>query len=324
MTLILQITEIPENESIKSRVVVLPPQGGTLGTAFDCTIQLPDRSQQIAPIHGRIVPKTKGMFLEPASSQLHILINNQPLAFGRPSRLEDGAVINIGGYTLLVTEARKKSKPPSKTEESGLPPTPTDTSPHFSAKGVFTEDPFGEDPFDGMNSDPFATRPDVQPTQQTANRFAPNAVFEEDNIPTIEPEQRFEPESKTQNQSQQGNQRGQSVARLSDSEFIEATRQDDQKFGRLVRMIEESNTRVSQQQTQLFKALDDTLNNFLEEFSPDQLEEKFSDYHPSRFFRNKKHYWNMYRRDFQRRHSKKEFHRLFKAMLLDNLQKHND
>jgi predicted component of type VI protein secretion system len=329
MTLILQITEIPENESIKSRVVVLPPQGGTIGTAFDCTLQLPDRSQQIAPIQGRFRPSQQGMMLEPAASQLQIMVNNRPLVYGRPTRLEDGAVINIGGYTLLATESGKKNKAPA-AHASEQTEKPTESTPHFSAKGVFAEDPFGDDPFDGMNADPFASssEPASFSEESTASPFTQSdQFFEEDNIPTIEPEPRFvsedEPEP-AQRRSNNEYRQNKSVARLSDSEFIEATRQDDQKFGRLVSMIEESNARASQQQAQLFKALDETLNAFLEEFSPEQLEEKFSDYYPSRFFRNKKHYWDMYQRDFQRRHSKNEYHRLFKAMLLDNLQKQND
>ena len=59
MTITIQLTEIPPNETVTNRVITLPPNGGSFGTAFDCTIQLPDRSERVSGVHGHFVSKNK-------------------------------------------------------------------------------------------------------------------------------------------------------------------------------------------------------------------------------------------------------------------------
>jgi predicted component of type VI protein secretion system len=75
----------------------------------------------------------------------------------------------------------------------------------------------------------------------------------------------------------------------------------------------------------LFDALDKTLDQFLNEFAPNQLENQFSEFVSGGFFSSKdKKYWKIYRKHFQHRQDNGDFRRQFKAMFMENMQKQSE
>ena len=63
-----------------------------------------------------------------------------------------------------------------------------------------------------------------------------------------------------------------------------------------------------------------TLTTFINEFAPEHLEDVFDDFGTPFFVQKEKQYWRSYRKSFGRRLDKGEYHRLFKALLLENMQ----
>ncbi|MGR5457128.1 type VI secretion system-associated FHA domain protein, partial [Vibrio alfacsensis] len=68
------------------------------------------------------------------------------------------------------------------------------------------------------------------------------------------------------------------------------------------------------QHDQLFAALEQTIEQFLDEFCPEQLESQFNEYVGNSLFVNKEtRYWRIYRKTFERRQKNGDFRRRFKA-----------
>lgn len=58
----------------------------------------------------------------------------------------------------------------------------------------------------------------------------------------------------------------------------------------------------------------------MNEFSPEHLEDVFDDFGTPFFVQKEKQYWRSFRKSFNRRLDKGEYHRLFKALLIENMQ----
>lgn len=206
MTITIQLTEIPRNETVPSRVFTLPKAGGSFGSAFDCTIQLPDRSAQVAPLHGRFVANKTQMMVE-AVNGASIKINGEPLASGRLTAIEDGTMLQVADYILLIsqTESFESAQPNeiinenspqrahfsleglmmddndelqmkhnnrtvSDLQSSSITSEPEqEQKPHFASSGVFSDDPFADDPF---NDDEL----NLQDTQTDSSEVKQNTV----------------------------------------------------------------------------------------------------------------------------------------------------
>jgi len=342
MTITIQLTEIPSNETVTNRVFTLPKNGGNLGSAFDCTIQLPDRSEQVAAIHGRFIPHKQTMTLE-AINGCKISINGLPLASGRAVTIDDGTIIQVADYILLVSQTGQDEYPSSVDEEASalksdshfsLGDFQTDDSdddlvmknnkqttnsydnlsqnlsqeqaPHFAASGVFSDDPFDEDPF---NDEELSLN--VEPEQESIDI---SASIEEGTIEQMERQDHRDDFNYDEQAFQPATLQGRKL------QTQDNDRTNNPQLDKLVSLLGSQLVSANDQQSNLFKALDKTLSSFLDEFSPLHLEEIYNDFGTPMFIAKEKQYWRMYRKSFNRRVDKGDYHRLFKALLLENMQ----
>jgi len=347
MTITIQLTEIPQNESVDNRIFTLPKTGGDFGAAFECLIQLPDRSGEVADIHGQFVASKQGMTIE-ATNGNRISINGNVLASGRTAVIEDGTMIEIADYTMLISQIdsedvfevgeqtihplnennhfslddlqandnddvvmiHNKQKSNNAMNDNDKPHLPNQ-QPHFTAKGVFSDDPFDEDPF--KDEDISLISDEEIPTTKHSE------LENNENIETLTPGLNqedidsevicFESSMIEPSNSKQHRQENPNL--------------DNAKVDQLVTLLGNQITTANQQQASLFAAIDKTLSTFIEEFSPKHLEDVYSDFGTPLFVQKESQYWRSYRKSFNRRADKGEYHRLFKALLLENMQLDN-
>jgi len=346
MAITIQLTEIPQNEHVTNRVFSLPKQGGTFGSSFDCIIELPDRSGQVAATHGRFIADKSNMMVEALNGH-KITINGSSLVPGRLFPIEDGSMIEVADYTMLVSlvksiEAEEDSdisintkikdvyfsleelnnddfdeNIKMKTNERHINrgeqmSQEQDQQPHFMNNGVFIDDPFDEDPFKdeeiSLKSEseiPSVAKVSSEEEPSQFTKITPE--FEEDDNVIFE------------NQSIQKKNVNEEHSNTVTNNSVNSAVNNNQ-IDHLVRLLDTQIVSASEQQSKLFKALDKTLTTFIEEFSPAHLEDVYSDFGTPLFASKEKQYWRLYRKSFSRRLDKGEYHRLFKALLLENMQ----
>jgi len=346
MAITIQLTEIPQNEHVTNRVFSLPKQGGTFGSSFDCMIELPDRSGQVAATHGRFVANKSNMMIEALNGH-NITINGASLAPGRLAPIEDGSMIEVADYTMLVSlvksiEAEEESETSinSKNKDvhfslEGLNNDDFDENikmktsehhinqgeqmsqdqeqqPHFINNGVFVDDPFDEDPFKdeeiSIKTESEIPAAKINSEEQSAQFSKIMPEFEEENTVVFE-NKPLQKQTVTNDENNPVN-----------NNAVSNNSVNNKQLDHLVRLLDTQIVSASEQQSKLFQALDKTLTTFIDEFSPAHLEDVYSDFGTPLFASKEKQYWRLYRKSFNRRLDKGEYHRLFKALLLENMQ----
>jgi len=339
MSITIQLTEIPINESVPNRIVTLAKTGGNFGSAFDCDIQLPDRSGQVAAKHGCFVANKDKMMIH-AYSGLSITIQGTPLAPGKSATIEDGTIIGIADYIMLVSVVANID---SEQEDNDLAIKPDqnyqayfshsslddddledtiamiddndsmikgqtmtqDKTPHFAASGVFSDDPFEDDPF---KDEDISFNVNGQ-TSLEENIFAEEAESIEMFIAQESDDDDAEVILMNKN-----------LIKTADQGINHANEDKSQEIKQLVSLLENQIVNNNDQQSKIFQAIDKTLTTFINEFSPAHLEDVFDDFGTPFFVQKEKQYWRSYRKSFSRRLDKGEYHRMFKALLLENMQ----
>lgn len=104
MTISIQLVEVPENEKVPSRQIILPANGGTIGRAYDCTLVLPDFDRKLSRKHIRIDLSPQGSFQVTDLSINGATLNQQPLNRGIAQQINDGDILKLGDYTLLLSD----------------------------------------------------------------------------------------------------------------------------------------------------------------------------------------------------------------------------
>jgi predicted component of type VI protein secretion system len=332
MTITIQLTEIPDNETVTTRVFTLPDRGGDFGTNFDCFIKLPDRTGQVASVHGHFVIHNEKMSVESVNGN-KIKLNGIALASGRTTEINDGTMIEVFDYIMLVSktgddaieetymnnEDDMETKSPfslsssemsddnviMKNNTDGIKEQAFDdenmvNEPHFSSTGVFSDDPFDDDPF--KDEDIY-----LNETLSEDTIYA----TKDDNPVIIEDSGTLHVNSETLKISPQ---------RYDNSANVVNDDKTQENINQLISLLDRQLVSKNDQQSQLFKALEKTLSTFLEEFSPQHLTEEFSDFGTPFFVNKEQQYWRLYRKSFNRRMKKGDYTRLFKALLLENIQ----
>ncbi|MFC3152728.1 type VI secretion system-associated FHA domain protein [Litoribrevibacter euphylliae] len=335
MTISIQLVEVPENEQVLTRQVAFPSMGGTIGRAFDCTLVLPDFSRFLSRVHAEIVPCADGSggYELINRSANGLTVNVQPLSKGKRIALFDGDVIKLGGYVLLVSDLNSALSKPSPVKASGesnqtplsQPSTeqPTESpfkhnlvdqddfmspfgqeetlvSPsmsteeqsvgEFSVEHVQSDDPFGDDPFsenDMTLKEPRDTRADM--------------LDDDLNIPVLE---------------------AQSLARETSPSLRSREQQMFQENLKLLTKLVEQQKPARREnigREKLMACLQVTLDRFLETLTPQTLEEEFDDYLSGWGSKDKK-YWDLYRKQFNRKLKQGDFRRQFLAMFVEELR----
>ncbi len=337
MAITIQLTEIPTNEHVPSRIITLPVQGGDFGSAFDCDIQLPDRTGKVAAKHGSFIVKKDKMVVQ-AYGGLSLSIQGIALAPGKSTPIEDGTIIGVADYIMLVSvivdtddtsEDNDVTSEPAQQYQAyfsskSLDEEPfedtiamideddsrvegqtmtQDKTPHFTSSGVFSDDPFEDDPFKdeeiSLNVDEHATQ--SQSFSENNESVETFVADENDDVDVIFMDKALV--KTVDRESSQSNEEG-----------------GGKQISQLVSLLENQITSNNDQQSKIFQVLDETLTTFINEFSPAHLEDIFDDFGTPFFVQKEKQYWRSYRKSFNRRLDKGEYHRLFKALLLENMQ----
>lgn len=310
MTISIHLISVPSDEVVTSRVVYLPKTGGEFGRATSCDISLPDQSKRISRVHGSIRLTDNGYCVK-STGQNSAVLNDKNMVQGKEYPLNDGDILKVENYTMLVSTLVTSNQAQDEVKDDTLfsepfslqldndeidfleeEPTPVNSqkSSPFSEDNVLSDDPFAADPFEDLDADVIAAHVEV------------------DDIHVKVPQN---PEA---------------------SEFLPV----DSKVGapieasleKLLSMTEKNHKYLRNptlHHDALFEALEKTVDQFLNEFAPNQLERQFSDYISGGMFTNKeKKYWKIYRKHFQHRQDNGDFRRQFKALFMENMQKQRE
>ncbi|CAM3629484.1 FHA domain-containing protein [Vibrio aquimaris] len=310
MTISIHLISVPSDEVVTSRVIYLPEAGGEFGRSTSCDIALPDQSKRISRVHGNI-RRTEVGYSVKSTGQNAASLNDKAMVRDKDYPLNDGDILKVESYTMLVSTLVSTKPPQDRDEDSAMFSEPfslqidnddtdflDETAPsvsnekkgNFTQEGVLTDDPFAADPFEDLE--------DVLISQH----------IEKD-----------EPDSNP-------------VHQASDPELLPASTKDDSPIEtslEKILSITEKNQKYLANPTLhhelLFKTLDQTVDQFLNDFSPNQLEKQFDGYISGGIFTSKqKKYWRIYRKHFQHRQDNGDFRRQFKALFMENMQKNRE
>ncbi|GLT17785.1 hypothetical protein GCM10007938_15630 [Vibrio zhanjiangensis] len=310
MTISIHLISVPSDEVVTSRVVYLPEAGGDFGRSTSCDISLPDQSKRISRVHGSIRLTESGYSVK-STGQNAASLNDKPMTKDKEYPLNDGDILKVERYTMLVSTLISSKQTDEETKETPLfpesfslqldnddtdfledssPSASSETPSHFAQQGVLSDDPFAADPFEDLDSDLISRH--TEPDEPDLNR----------------------------------------VHQTSDPELLPASTKADTPIEtslEKILSITEKNQRYltnpALHHELLFKALDQTVDQFLNDFSPLELERLFNNYISGGLFTSKeKKYWKIYRKHFQHRQENGDFRRQFKALFMENMQKNRE
>ncbi|WP_064609342.1 type VI secretion system-associated FHA domain protein [Photobacterium sp. J15] len=309
MPLSIRIISSPEGESISEWNKSFPEDGGDIGRAFGAAMQLSDARREVSGTHAIIRKTSRGyQVMDNSTNGLFINGSASPLGKGNQSTLNDGDVLDIGKYRLLVSCFIPEQ---AKAQD-------------FSAAGQGNS-VFGDDPF--SNEAEAFPEPQVVQAEESAFTFAAAthevvaddpflaeevekrterrefdlsfSAFDDDpladaelqvNLPTHMSESQSKPE--LQSQSNMGAQMG-----------LTEFRHHEQRM-----------------QEQMDKALEMALNRLLADISPEATESMFDYLTTPGFWSRKPKYWDMYKRHFNRQVESRDWHIKFHAYFHDALR----
>ena len=308
MTISIQLVEIPDNEQVANRQVVLPSAGGTIGRSYDCTLTLSDYGRTLSRQHLEISRASDGSYRVTDLSSHGSLLNQAPLQRGIAQRLADGDILKIAGYTLLVSDLSEPQQdsellerdslgisaekfdatniglndPIDSAEEALFEAMDSPVASAFNADNVMLDDPFGYDPFE----DDLAMQPQQAPQELAATPVAGNGE-------------------------------------------IQVAGDQDQQFSQGLAQLQQLITQQQQwqhstlQHDKLLDCIHQALDKFLEEFDPAAMQSEFDDYISGWGSRDKR-YWKLYQKKYQRKRDKGEYQQQFAALFMDALRGRND
>ncbi|MBU2898819.1 FHA domain-containing protein [Vibrio hepatarius] len=310
MTISIHLISVPSDEVVTSRVVYLPEAGGDFGRSSSCDISLPDQSKRISRVHGSIRYTGSG-FCVKSTGQNSISLNDKTMVKEKEYPLNDGDILKIERYTMLVSTLVSSKQPKETIEveplfsepfelqldndetdflEENSPSISSEKTNDFAQENVLSDDPFAADPFKDLDDELISQH------------------IEDDNSnPTI-------------------------VHESNGSELLPASSKPDTpietSLEKILSITEKNQKYLANPALHhevLFKALDQTVDQFLNEFAPSQLERQFNDYISGSLFTSKeKKYWKIYRKHFQHRQENGDFRRQFKALFMENMQKNRE
>ncbi|MBW3696944.1 FHA domain-containing protein [Vibrio sp. T187] len=313
MSISVHMISVPAEEVVTSRVTYLPEAGGSLGRSPSCDIALPDQSKNISRVHSQISLTDRGYVVKDVSNN-GMTLNDKALIRDKEYPVTDGDIIKVGSYTLLISMLNNPQNTVTETvadDDSFLDGfdlklddgdvdflddmpelAPEKPKPTFSSNNVLSDDPFASDPFE-----------DLEEAQ-----VAPNVEIDEISHSS------------------------EAISAPSDLEYlpvnVDNNTRIEESIDKLITLTEKNQQYLQNPQLQqkaLFEALEKTVDQFLNEFAPTQLENQFSEYVSSGMFSNKeKKYWKIYRKHFQHRQDNGDFRRQFKALFMENMQKHSE
>ncbi|MCW8327877.1 FHA domain-containing protein [Photobacterium sp. SDRW27] len=335
MPLSLRIISSPDGEPISEWTKNFPEEGGSIGRSYGTTMQLSDASRAISGTHAIINRGSRGyQVMDVSTNGLFINGNHQPLGKNNSSSLNDGDVLDLGHYRLMVScfvPERATIKPSFPAQSASL--------------GEWADDPFGgELPVLDKHAEPEVVR------QTHADELSFSAISEpamSGGVVDLDPFGDLEPEVLPQLESVH-------VDRFNGDSFNEgsfdddpfATEASDSFAAELVsnrlqpvplqRDIAEPIsissgvatgidaqqiiTMQAKQQELMTQAVEMAFGRLMDEMAPSHLEGMFNDLIQPGFFSRKPDYWEMYKRYFQRQQDNQEWQLKFKAYFSESLR----
>ncbi|NOH70015.1 FHA domain-containing protein [Vibrio pectenicida] len=310
MTISIHLISVPSDEVVTSRVVYLPETGGDFGRSSSCDISLPDQSKRISRVHGSVRYTDSGYCVK-STGQNSISLNDKTMVKEKEYPLNDGDILKVERYTMLVSTLVSSKQPKETIEDEPLfsepfslqldndetdfleenpPSILNEKANNFAQESVLSDDPFAADPFKDLD--------DELISQHIEDDSSDSTIVHQANGSELLPVS-----SKTDTPIE------------TSLEKILSITEKNQKYLANPALHHEV----------LFKALDQTVDQFLNEFAPSQLERQFNDYISGGLFTSKeKKYWRIYRKHFQHRQENGDFRRQFKALFMENMQKNRE
>ena len=316
MSINIQLVEIPENEQVNSRQFSLPSSGGTIGRAYDCTVQLPDFSKSLSRVHAQVIKGAKGNYQVSNKSTNSMQINGKEIQSGQYQKIADGDVWKIGDYLLLITDLSALG-----TDELDLQSEPIEAR--------STEPLFSVDEFDVVDAEVFDTDRLNMSSRVDDSAYKTGDI---DNLPMdsglsvsdsefsaekaldtvqlgIDP---FEHE-----QMQPGSFSNEPLTIEGNNTSADAMAQNLQQLTTLI--AQQNNQSNHYNYDMLMQCIQNSMDKFIEEMAPEYLEEMFNGYITGWGSRDKK-YWQLYKQQFKRKLARREFHRQFESIFMEELR----
>ncbi|PSW16135.1 FHA domain-containing protein [Photobacterium rosenbergii] len=332
MTISFQLIETPENEQVTSRQVALPASGGTIGRSYECTVQLPDFNRTLSRVHAELRPHAAGGFEIIDRSTNGLFINGVQLGKGANQRISDGDKIKLGGYTLLVSDIDALFDENAATNSANQQSRTPYTSNSFpEGQHPFSADSLASDDFQQFVMNQPAATAEAHTINPKQTKQAQSSEFSSENI--LDDVFGCDPFDDEDWQEQGKPEHIDDVVMLDDdsdpilSGSKAITIAEHHHTAELQNSIDRLNAIIAQQERTLSASIDReklvvtieaTLERFLESFHPAHLEDEFDDYITGWGNKEKK-YWALYKKQFNRKHARREYYRLFSSILLEEL-----
>lgn len=305
MSISIQLVEIPENEQIGSRQLRLPDAGGTIGRSYDCNIQLPDFQRELSRIHVEISRDNKGQYYVTDRSTNGLFVNNRSLKNNQRQAINDGDLLRLGSYVLLISDMQSlfsTSTDPWNEESETI-----NSAPVFSIDEMKKEEhQWNPSQDDALISD-----------TESMKAFSHDKVLSDDHAGYDPFDDDYEI---TLTEPMSASDRGITL----DTSGTE-NRADQQlikdSLTQLNQLIEKQRKIQTDQYShdRLMDCIEQALSRFLEELDPSNQEEMFRDYISGWGNKDKK-FWQLYRKQFSQKLQRKEYHRQFAALFIEELR----
>lgn len=340
MALSLRIIDTPKNETVTRWNVIFPETGGTIGRKYGSTLQLNDSRRIISSEHARIERTESGYRLTDVSTNgVYLNRSSSPLGRSRSIVLNDGDVLGIGDYLLLVSVddfggVEKSQTDASATKENesaeifdpfGTANSDTSEQQNIPKNQEHVEDNEFPDPFlnvpGNSSDDPFITANSYNYQKNTETRVSlepKDHILDSDMEFEIRPDP-FVSTSSAENHIKPNTPEPLMVDRrnmFGGNPFNRNNDIIDTPLGDLSDSYSPENTYISmnlairKKQSVMEEAMAVAFNRILEEIDPEHFEEIYSVFNRSRIFFLKPKYWPSYK-DYFAKMKTKEWHSKF-------------
>ena len=322
MSINIQLVEVPDTEQVASRQLVLPAEGGSIGRAYDCTIQLPDFSKTLSRVHAQISLDSNGRYQVVNKSTNGLTINGAVLKRGQYKNINDGDVWKLGDYVMLISNMSALVNEETDIElDIGTAFDEQVTSdPLFSLDDLDFSDTgaidserlrMRDETSDGFIEE-FENHDSGRIKNDSTDMFNTQSLLDEVQV-GLDP---FEEGLQMQDAHSSYNQ-GLTVEN-DNSTQLGLLRQNLMQITQL--MAQQSDNNSLHNYDVIVECVNSSMDKFIEELSPDFLEEMFKDSISGWGSRDKK-YWRLYRKQFKRKLERREFHRQFTSIFLEELRR---
>lgn len=314
MPLSIRIISSPDGENITEWNKSFPEEGGDIGRSFGSTLQLSDASRELSNTHAIIRKSGRGYhIMDNSSNGLFINGSDLPLGKGNQVPLNDGDVLDMGRFRLLVScfvpsQAKLLNAPFSEndseiTDDPFAAPSIENSS---NVNGVeVEEEPIKESRFtisdyEVVEDDPFTgavelERSEAKPLDTGFEELDDDPFADMDMSPDFSQlqESAIAPSSKP----------------ISWPEQTLSAEQDPFTQGI-----------SSSYEADLDQAIEMALSRLLKDLEPENLQSMFDELATPGLFSRQPKYWDLYKRYYKRQLNSRDLQVKFRAYVQDSLR----